>query len=226
MGASGGSGKRDGSPSDHPLIKGSFTVSSNGGSANPRRRRAAQGLAGSSKCSGFTQWPSVKSRCNRCTALVLTGPYAGRCDTYCQSFGHRCVGAAEEQSDDCAVKYSVSCSQPISGTSDMLCACESAPSNSGNSQGSGEQSQGSGNCKDNDRQCAAWARNQECKRNPDFMLANCKLSCNACSGTASNTRPTQCNDGNQQCSAWAASGECNRNPAYMSVNCKRSCNKC
>merc|ERR1711953_663786 len=93
-----GSGRNDGSPSDHPLVKGAFTVSGGGGSVNPRRRRAANprrrrtasGLTGSSTCSSFSRWPSIKAgvTCSSCTALVLTEPYQGRCDRYCQSFGH------------------------------------------------------------------------------------------------------------------------------------------
>ena len=78
------------------------------------------------QCAGFSQWPNVASgvTCNRCTALVKTAPYGGRCDAYCQSFGHRCVEAAEEQNNNCEVKYRASCSQAITGTSDMLCACQ------------------------------------------------------------------------------------------------------
>merc|ERR1711920_276011 len=123
--ASGGSGRREGSPSDHPLIKGAFTVRGGGGS--PRRRRAAAPvrLNGVSQCARFSQWPNVANgvTCNRCVALVKTAPYGGRCDAYCQSFGHRCVEAAEEQNNNCDIKYRAGCSQAITGTSDMLCAC-------------------------------------------------------------------------------------------------------
>jgi len=58
-----------------------------------------------------------------CTALVLTGPYGGRCDRYCQSFDHACVAAAEEMADNCDVKERRPCDAAISGTSDMLCTC-------------------------------------------------------------------------------------------------------
>ena len=56
-------------------------------------------------------------------ALVLTAPYGGRCDRYCESFGHVCVGAAEEKDDNCEVAYTKPCNEAIPDTSDMLCKC-------------------------------------------------------------------------------------------------------
>jgi Cys-rich protein (TIGR01571 family) len=35
-------------------------------------------------------------------------------------------------------------------------------------------------CKDNNDQCPQWAEAGECGRNPNFMMANCQLSCGAC----------------------------------------------
>ncbi|CAJ1367611.1 unnamed protein product [Effrenium voratum] len=76
-------------------------------------------------CAGYEAWPNVDGvTCDGCTALVLTEPYGGRCDKYCESFGHECFMAAEEVNEDCAVKYSNDrCDQPILDTSDMLCGC-------------------------------------------------------------------------------------------------------
>ncbi|CAE7506418.1 Gusb [Symbiodinium natans] len=76
-------------------------------------------------CSAFTSWPDVDNgiTCTDCMALVLTAPYNGRCDKYCESFGHVCVAAAEEKSEDCEVQYTQPCNQAITGTSDMLCKC-------------------------------------------------------------------------------------------------------
>jgi len=62
--------------------------------------------------------------CSDCTALVKTGPYRGRCDVYCKSFGHTCVRAAEERDDSCQVLESKRCDEEIRGTSDMLCTCQ------------------------------------------------------------------------------------------------------
>merc|ERR1711957_510245 len=44
-------GQRSGSPSDHPLIKGSFGVTGSGSSATPRRRRSR--ATGTSDCAAF-----------------------------------------------------------------------------------------------------------------------------------------------------------------------------
>ena len=35
-------------------------------------------------------------------------------------------------------------------------------------------------CKDKNKQCASWAKNGECAKNPDFMNENCAKSCNKC----------------------------------------------
>ena len=79
----------------------------------------------SSCCSGFSSWPDVDNgvTCADCMALVLTAPYNGRCDRYCESFGHVCVAAAEEKSESCEEQYTQPCDQAIPGTSDMLCKC-------------------------------------------------------------------------------------------------------
>jgi len=107
--------RREGYPSDHPLIKATFTVSSS----------AVGGGEDSFTCLPFAAWPDVDKEvtCNSCTALVLTAPYGGRCDTYCQSFGHACKGAAEDANDNCLIKFQTQCDQPITDTHDMLCTC-------------------------------------------------------------------------------------------------------
>eukprot|EP00933_Yihiella_yeosuensis_P071532 TRINITY_DN79733_c0_g1_i1.p1 TRINITY_DN79733_c0_g1~~TRINITY_DN79733_c0_g1_i1.p1 ORF type:complete len:945 (-),score=167.42 TRINITY_DN79733_c0_g1_i1:350-3184(-) len=78
-------------------------------------------------CSAFNLWPNVDGgvTCDNCRALVLTAPYGGRCDRYCESFGHVCVAAAEEEAEDCSVKFQTECDVAITGTSDMLCTCKS-----------------------------------------------------------------------------------------------------
>lgn len=76
-------------------------------------------------CASRRTWPNLKDgiTCEACTALVLTEPYGGRCDKYCESFGHSCVSAAEEVEDNCEVLHSKGCGEAITGTSDMLCTC-------------------------------------------------------------------------------------------------------
>merc|ERR1712039_564060 len=59
--ASGGNGRREGSPSDHPLIKGAFTVRGGGGLPRRRRATAAFGMNGASQCARFSQRPNVVS---------------------------------------------------------------------------------------------------------------------------------------------------------------------
>ncbi|CAH1772996.1 unnamed protein product, partial [Owenia fusiformis] len=48
------------------------------------------------------------------------------------------------------------------------------------SNGSGSGSGGSVNCYDYAAYCSAWAKQDQCRRNPTYMLAYCKKSCNAC----------------------------------------------
>eukprot|EP00933_Yihiella_yeosuensis_P038067 TRINITY_DN3202_c0_g1_i1.p1 TRINITY_DN3202_c0_g1~~TRINITY_DN3202_c0_g1_i1.p1 ORF type:complete len:792 (+),score=130.33 TRINITY_DN3202_c0_g1_i1:68-2443(+) len=76
-------------------------------------------------CKSMTEWPDVDNgiTCTNCQALVLTGPHGGRCDAYCESFGHVCVAAAEEVNENCEVKEDKRCDEAITGTSDMLCTC-------------------------------------------------------------------------------------------------------
>lgn len=80
-------------------------------------------------CDGYESWPNVDTgiTCAGCTALVLTEPYEGRCDKYCESFGHECFQAAEEVEENCEVKYTQSCNEPVKDTSDMLCSCRRKP---------------------------------------------------------------------------------------------------
>ena len=35
-------------------------------------------------------------------------------------------------------------------------------------------------CKDTDKDCEYWASRGECKKNPNWMLNNCKRSCQNC----------------------------------------------
>mmetsp|Transcript_30345 Transcript_30345/g.56893 ORF Transcript_30345/g.56893 Transcript_30345/m.56893 type:complete len:376 (+) Transcript_30345:51-1178(+) len=77
-------------------------------------------------CAPFAEWPNVDRgvTCGGCRALVLTAPYGGRCDTYCASFGHTCIAAAEEKAETCEEDAPKACNEVIAGTSDMLCTCQ------------------------------------------------------------------------------------------------------
>ena len=77
-------------------------------------------------------------------------------------------------------------------------------------------------CVDSNPECPQWASQDQCTANPNWMLANCRLSCNNCE---SNVDPS-CVDSNTECPGWAAAGECTNNPVWMMENCQKSCNSC
>lgn len=85
-----------------------------------------------SSCLPVEQWPDVDGgvTCGGCTALVLTAPYGGLCDRYCESFQQVCVAAAEEVDENCDVLYKSQCDAEIAGTSDMLCTCSTGAASS------------------------------------------------------------------------------------------------
>ncbi|CAJ1354120.1 unnamed protein product [Effrenium voratum] len=87
-------------------------------------RTAHLAVAVRESCAAFGEWPQLDGvSCGGCQALVETATY-NRCDEYCESFGHRCVAAAEELDETCQVKETFGCDEAILGTSDMLCTCE------------------------------------------------------------------------------------------------------
>ena len=66
--------------------------------------------------------------CGECKVLVDDFQRYGSCNAYCQAIGRECVGAWEEQDDNCQVRYEMSCEANAGGsTSDALCEC-SGPS--------------------------------------------------------------------------------------------------
>eukprot|EP00494_Astrolonche_serrata_P028927 UN29194 len=77
------------------------------------------------------QWNDVKVLCDGCTSLA-NNMYAHKtCDNYCaaQEGGMRCVGAWEENSDDCNKIEEHTCDFDFAdmGTSDALCKCVYKP---------------------------------------------------------------------------------------------------
>ncbi|EYB83225.1 hypothetical protein Y032_0340g2994 [Ancylostoma ceylanicum] len=93
-------------------------------------------------------------------------------------------------------------------------------------------------CCDKHKSCAHWAANNECKKNPKWMLANCQRSCEVCKTDSVATKaPTQtslcgtgdksgCCDKVEHCALWARNNQCKSNPNYMLRNCQLSCNAC
>ena len=47
----------------------------------------------------------------------------------------------------------------------------------------GDDGGASAPCRDLDPDCSGWAQKGECSKNPRFMLASCRKSCGACSGS-------------------------------------------
>ncbi|XP_074656527.1 blastula protease 10-like [Tubulanus polymorphus] len=81
-------------------------------------------------------------------------------------------------------------------------------------------------CVNNNSQCQYWADIGECKKNPAYMLPNCRVSCGTCPGQTTTTANPNCLDNNDQCPYWANIGECKKNPRYMLPNCRKSCQVC
>ena len=75
-----------------------------------------------------------------------------------------------------------------------------------------------GDCIDTDIQCAYWASQGECQKNPGYMLTSCPLSCNQCK--------EECTNLNIHCEHWADAGECSINPTNMGTNCAKACGTC
>jgi len=81
--------------------------------------------AASSACGSMS---NVKRTCSENGCKVLAGGMTGRtCRSYCQDNGLSCVGAWEEQNNDCKVKATMKCDQTWPQTSDLLCQCAPAP---------------------------------------------------------------------------------------------------
>jgi len=84
-------------------------------------------------------------------------------------------------------------------------------------------------CVDKNARCDEWTVDGQCSSNPDYMLENCKLSCNVCESEGDDQvspNPSPCVDNNNRCAEWAAGDQCSSNPDYMLENCKLSCNVC
>merc|ERR1712060_349833 len=63
-----------------------------------------------------------------------------------------------------------------------------------------------------------WGAAGECNENPEFMIRNCPVTCEACKST--------CRDVKNDCPGWTADGECYKNPGFMFKECPLSCGVC
>ncbi|XP_078364915.1 uncharacterized protein LOC144649315 isoform X2 [Oculina patagonica] len=84
------------------------------------------------------------------------------------------------------------------------------------------------NCKDTSKACPFWAEKGFCETRRDFMLTDCKLSCNACNTEVESKEESEeeCVDTKEGCPLWAKSGYCESRPDFMHVKCKKSCHIC
>ena len=76
-------------------------------------------------------------------------------------------------------------------------------------------------CEDLVEDCEARAARGECVMNVEWMLRNCKKSCNQCLSS-------ECKDNIRDCKFWLKRDPtaCQANPAFMNVYCPRTCKIC
>ena len=75
-------------------------------------------------------------------------------------------------------------------------------------------------CADKSSFCGEWAAVGECDSNPNYMRAQCKVTCHLCQSAA-------CHDLEPaRCAAQAARGECRTDPERMHRECRWACRWC
>mmetsp|Transcript_13335 Transcript_13335/g.21913 ORF Transcript_13335/g.21913 Transcript_13335/m.21913 type:complete len:532 (-) Transcript_13335:101-1696(-) len=128
---------RAGGGSNEAMIAISFEAASGGDNGNGGDDGGDDGNGGDVVCQPVDQWPNVEKNCGssrECTALVKkAAEYDRICDKYCESFGHVCTRAAEEDDETCDEHEELAefgCGEEVTGmnavsTSGMLCTCES-----------------------------------------------------------------------------------------------------
>ncbi|CAJ0593870.1 unnamed protein product [Cylicocyclus nassatus] len=77
-------------------------------------------------------------------------------------------------------------------------------------------------CFNEDICCPYWAYVGGCITNPDFMLCQCRVSCEQCTP---DYFYGECEDYHRDCYKWSRGGQCTKNK-WMLENCRRSCNSC
>ena len=86
-------------------------------------------------------------------------------------------------------------------------------------------------CSDRDDSCAAWAKDGECTKSPDYMLKECPTSCGLCAPKCADISP-DCNhwgkEGNCDSSAFAAhtSAICTLSRCIVALFCRRALDNC
>lgn len=83
----------------------------------------------------------------------------------------------------------------------------------------------SNDCGASSTSCAGWAKLDQCKQNPDYMMAQCSTQCcGICDVCPNKESLKDCKaDTHSRCQAWAAKGECDKNFDWMHKNCQNAC---
>ncbi|XP_076096037.1 uncharacterized protein LOC143066999 isoform X2 [Mytilus galloprovincialis] len=71
------------------------------------------------------------------------------------------------------------------------------------------------------RKCKKWADKNECAVNPDWMIPNCRKSCDRCVGGSCRNYHDD-----TECDRWSSRAECIKNPSWMRRNCAKACHSC
>mmetsp|Transcript_3670 Transcript_3670/g.9369 ORF Transcript_3670/g.9369 Transcript_3670/m.9369 type:complete len:694 (-) Transcript_3670:174-2255(-) len=80
-------------------------------------------------------------------------------------------------------------------------------------------------CDDRNQACSEWAKQGECRRNANWMNANCMRSCGQCPAPTP-ASISSCVDSDSRCGHWAQQHQCTANPEWMGEHCRKSCGKC
>mmetsp|Transcript_37693 Transcript_37693/g.43052 ORF Transcript_37693/g.43052 Transcript_37693/m.43052 type:complete len:153 (+) Transcript_37693:64-522(+) len=93
-------------------------------------------------------------------------------------------------------------------------------------------------CEDNHKNCAGWAKNGECDKNPKYMGEHCLKSCDSCPKSEYKERiyaifdqkrlkGGPCEDNHEEdCPRWESEDKCSTNAIFMLGECRRSCSMC
>jgi len=75
-------------------------------------------------------------------------------------------------------------------------------------------------CTDHSSFCGQWAAVGECDSNPNYMRANCPVTCHLCQSDACHDEDTAA------CASEAAAGKCSTDPESMFARCRWTCKWC
>jgi len=80
-------------------------------------------------CADISDWPDHDLVCGECKVLVDDFEEYETCDDYCQTIGRTCIGAWDEDDNDCVEKEKFDCDKVIY-SNDAICQCSGDASTS------------------------------------------------------------------------------------------------